>query len=82
MKTRRIATRAIIFKDGKLLAQRLTPGDDGQARTYWCTPGGGLDIGEPLEIGLHREMIEETGIAPKIGRRLDRIDVMLDVDVL
>ncbi|HEX6416772.1 MAG TPA: NUDIX domain-containing protein [Candidatus Saccharimonadales bacterium] len=70
MKTRRIATRAIIFKDGKLLAQRLTPGDDGKARTYWCTPGGGLDIGEPLEIGLHREMIEETGIAPKIGRLL------------
>lgn len=70
MKTRRVATRAIIFKDGKLLCQRLTPGSDGKARTYWCTPGGGLDIGESLESGLHREMIEETGIAPKIGRLL------------
>ncbi len=70
MKTRRIATRAIIFKDGKLLCQQLTPGADRKARGYWCTPGGGLDIGEPLEAGLHREMIEETGIAPKIGRLL------------
>lgn len=70
MNTRRIATRAIIFKDGKLLCQRLTPGDNGEARTYWCTPGSGLDIGESLEAGLQREMIEETGIAAKIGRLL------------
>jgi ADP-ribose pyrophosphatase YjhB (NUDIX family) len=70
METRRIAPRAIIFKDGKLLCQQLTPGADGKARAYWCTPGGGLDIGEPLEAGLHREMIEETGIAPRIGRLL------------
>lgn len=70
MNTRRVATRAIIFKDGKLLCQRLVPGESGQARTYWCTPGGGLDIGESLEAGLHREMIEETGITPKIGRLL------------
>lgn len=70
IKNRRVATRAIIFKDGKLLCQRLTPTDDGKARTYWCTPGGGLDIGEPLKEGLHREMIEETGISPRIGKLL------------
>ena len=70
IKTRRVATRAIIFKGGKLLSQRLTPANDGKARTYWCTPGGGLDIGESLQDGLHREMIEETGIAPKIGKLL------------
>ncbi len=69
-KTRRVATRGIIFKDGKLLSQRLTPASDGKKRTYWCTPGGGLDIGESLQAGLHREMIEETGIAPKIGKLL------------
>ena len=69
-KTRRVATRGIIFKDGKLLCQRLKGGVDGAARDYWCTPGGGLDIGESLTDGLHREMIEETGIAPKIGKLL------------
>lgn len=67
---RRVNVRGIIFKDGKLLAQQLTPGDDGLARNYWCTPGGGLDDGESLHQGLHREMIEETGITPKIGKLL------------
>lgn len=70
METRRVATRAIIYKDGKLLCQQLTAGKTGKGRDYWCTPGGGLDIGESLEAGLHREMIEETGIAPKIGKLL------------
>lgn len=68
--TRRINVRGIIFKDGKLFAQQLTPGSDGIARDYWCTPGGGIDDGESLHEGLVREMIEETGIAPKIGKLL------------
>lgn len=67
---RRVNVRGIIFKDGKLLAQQLTPGSNGEARDYWCTPGGGIDDGESLYEGLHREMIEETGIAPKIGKLL------------
>lgn len=67
---RRVNVRGIIFKDGKLLVQQLTPGSDGKARNYWCTPGGGIDDGESLYEGLHREMIEETGIAPKIGKLL------------
>ncbi len=67
---RRVNVRGIIFKDGKLLAQQLTPGSDGIIRDYWCTPGGGVNIGESLHQGLHREMIEETGIAPKIGKLL------------
>lgn len=69
MSSRRIATRGIIFKDGKLLCQQLT-GYRRNNRDFWCTPGGGLDDGEALRDGLYREMIEETGIAPKIGRLL------------
>ena len=69
MATRRIATRGIIFKNGKLLCQKLTAYRR-QDRDFWCTPGGGLDDGETLQDGLHREMIEETGITPKIGRLL------------
>lgn len=68
--SRRVNVRGIIFKDGKLLAQQLTPGSDGKARDYWCTPGGGIDEGESLHDALHREMIEETGIVPKIGKLL------------
>lgn len=69
MNTRRIATRGIIFQDGKLLCQRLKTYRRDEI-PYWCTPGGGLDIGESLHDGLHREMVEETGIVPKIGRLL------------
>lgn len=62
---RRINVRGIIFNNGQLFAQTLK-GD----QSYWCTPGGGLDDGESLLDGLHREMIEETGIAPTIGKLL------------
>lgn len=70
MQIRRVAVRGVIFKDGKMLCQQLKPGSDNSKRDYWCTPGGGLDIGESIKDGLYREMIEETGIAPKIGRLL------------
>lgn len=69
-KRRRITTRGIIFQNGKLLAQELMPARNGQKRDYWCTPGGGLEAGESLHAGLEREMIEETGITPVIGKLL------------
>lgn len=65
---RRVNVRGVIVNDkGELFCQRLTARDrDG--RDFWCTPGGGLDMGESLLDGLRREMIEETGVAPEIGR--------------
>lgn len=70
MMDRRVNVRGIIFKNGKILAQCLTPGLDGIERDYWCIPGGGLEEKESLIQGLNREMVEETGIAPKIGKLL------------
>lgn len=66
MDKRRIGVRAIIFKDGKLLANKFYDGDGESA--HWATPGGGLDPHESLVDGLTREIIEETGITPQIGR--------------
>lgn len=68
MQDRRVNVRGIIYKNGTLFAQQLkvNAGPD----QFWCTPGGGLDPGESLVQGLHREMIEETGIAPVIGKLL------------
>lgn len=67
---RRVAVRGIIVKDGKLLCFRLKPYRHRISGEYWCIPGGGVDSGEALLPALERELIEETGIAPVIGRLL------------
>lgn len=64
---RRVNVRGLIINDnGQLFCQRLKVREQ-DGRDFWCTPGGGLEIGESLHDGLRREMIEETGIAPQIG---------------
>lgn len=69
MESRRITVRGIAFNDGKLLAVKHKT-NKGIEAEYWSIPGGGLDLGESLHDGLIREMIEETGITPKIGKLL------------
>jgi 8-oxo-dGTP pyrophosphatase MutT (NUDIX family) len=69
MKTRRVNVRGIIFSEGKLLLTKFRQGDGSESKN-WGTFGGGLDPGESIKDGLRREMIEETGIAPKIGKLL------------
>ncbi len=67
---RHINVRGIIINDrGELFCQRLTA-RTGDGRDFWCTPGGGLELGESVLDGLRREMIEETGVEPVIGRLL------------
>jgi 8-oxo-dGTP diphosphatase len=60
----RVAARAIIVRDGMLLVQYYEDGPD-----RWCTtPGGGIDKGERLDVGLAREVFEELGIGVTIGK--------------
>lgn len=66
---RRVSVRGIIFKDGKLLCVRHRE-NDGTSKNNYATPGGGLEENEALIDGIQREMIEETGIAPKVGKLL------------
>ena len=67
---RRVNVRGIIINDqGEIFCQKLTA-NTGKGRNFWCTPGGGLEMGESLLDGLRREMIEETGIKPTIGKLL------------
>lgn len=67
--SRRVCVRGVIYKDGQLFCQELK-NNDGTGRGFWCTPGGGLENGESLVEGLYREMIEETGVKPVIGKLL------------
>ena len=62
---RRINVRAIIYKNGKLLAVKHKHGED--ISHYYAVPGGGLDPHESLVDGLARELREETGVNAAIG---------------
>lgn len=73
MISRRVAVRAIVVKNGKLLCVRQNNYKNKavvDVNDYWCTPGGGVDIGEPLIPALERELIEETGVKPVVGNLL------------
>lgn len=55
----RIAARAIILHEGRILLVNAWPG--GQS-DLWCAPGGGVERGQSLPETLMREVAEETGL--------------------
>lgn len=65
-----LSVRAVILHQGKLLCVRLKNYQGAITGDFWCLPGGGVDEGEALLPALEREMIEETGVKPQIGRLL------------
>jgi 8-oxo-dGTP diphosphatase len=46
---------------------------------HWSLPGGALEIGETLEAGVAREILEETGLVVDVGGVIEVFDrIMLD----
>ena len=60
----RLATRALIVQDNKLLLVNAFPGAES---TLWCAPGGGAEPGHSLPDNLAREVHEETGLSIRVG---------------
>lgn len=60
----RLAVRAAILKDGRLLVVNAYPG---QQSDLWALPGGGVEPGRSLPENLIREVAEETGLAIEVG---------------
>lgn len=60
----RLATRALIVVDGRLLLVNAFPGAD---TTLWCAPGGGAEPHSSLPDNLAREVFEETGLTVRVG---------------
>ncbi len=70
-----VRTRGIIVHEGKLLGVKH-PHD-----TSFCAlPGGHLEWGEDIKECLRREMVEELGVAPEIGRLL-YVNNFMDGDI-
>lgn len=59
VKPPRIAVRAVILHDGRLLLVNAWP--NGRS-TLMCAPGGGVEPGASMPENLAREVYEETGL--------------------
>ena len=71
-----VGVGAVIIQDGKvvLVKRRFEP-----LAGQWSLPGGRLELGETLEAGLAREMLEETGLEVEVGPVVDVFDrILLD----
>jgi 8-oxo-dGTP diphosphatase len=73
-----VGVGAVIVIDGKvvLIKRRFEP-----LAGQWSLPGGSLEVGETLEAGVAREMLEETGLEVDVGEVVDVFDrILLDAD--
>lgn len=61
----RLAVRALVFKEDRLLLVNAWPGGDCD---LWCAPGGGVEPGASLPDNLTREVAEETGLGISVGQ--------------
>ena len=56
-----VSAHVLIFNNTKselLLTKRASP----PKQFYWFPPGGAIDLGEAVEAGIKREVLEETGV--------------------
>lgn len=66
-----IGVGAVIVRGDKaLLVRRATE----PLKDEWSVPGGILELGEKLRVGVAREALEETGLTVEVGEVLDVFD--------
>lgn len=60
-----VRTRAVITQEDKLLVVKHSEDVD-----FYALPGGHVEFGEDIKESFEREIIEEFGIKPEIGKLL------------
>jgi 8-oxo-dGTP diphosphatase len=63
-RTPRLAARALILSEDRLLLVNAYPGGKSD---LWCAPGGGVESGASLPENLAREVFEECGLRISVG---------------
>lgn len=58
----RTAAKALIIKDGKMLAIKIKDGEE----EWYIMPGGGQEVEETLPETLRREVLEEMGVLVEV----------------
>jgi 8-oxo-dGTP diphosphatase len=66
-----VGVGAVIVDSGKvvLIRRKYEP-----LKGHWSLPGGMVEVGEPLEAALTREMQEETGLVVDVGPMIEVFD--------
>lgn len=59
-----VGVGAIVVREGKVLLVKRAAAP---SRGLWAIPGGSLELGETLQRGAEREILEETGIRIRAG---------------
>ena len=73
-----VGVGAVIVDEGRvvLVKRKYEP-----LKGQWSLPGGMVELGETLEAGLAREMLEETGLRVEVGPVIEVFDrIMRDED--
>ena len=71
---KRISSRAVIIKDGKVLTMFRRKTKNGITEEYYVVPGGGIEDGETLEENVKRELSEELNVEIEIIGYLGTIE--------
>lgn len=66
-----VGVGGVVIRDERaLLIKRGSAPLEGQ----WSIPGGTLELGESLQDGVRRELLEETGIEVRVGQLIEVFD--------
>jgi 8-oxo-dGTP diphosphatase len=66
-----VGVGAVVIRDGKVL---LIKRGVAPSRGLWAIPGGSLKLGETLQQGAEREILEETGVTIRAGKPIYTFD--------